>query len=251
MEIREATPDDVDSIRHVAHESLEASYEPALDPALVEDAFGRWYSHDRVTDRLADADVLYFVVVQDGEVVAFSESERSERDAVGELHWLHVHPDHRGHGYAGRLLEHTERVLFGGGATRIEGYVLAENDAGNEFYRHTGYHQTGERTIVLDELTLTERTYLKLPDDRGPAELTEARDRPDGTTVYVAFDERERGSEAPFYVVYSDPDRESRYGFYCANCEAIDVSMDTMERITCNQCGNTRKPTVWDATYGG
>lgn len=251
MNIREATTADVDDIRRVAHASLEASYEPALDPALVEDAFEHWYSHDRVTDRLADDDVLYFVVEDDGRVVAFSESEYSPSDTVGELHWLHVHPEHRGHGHARHLLEATERALFEAGATRIEGYVLAENDAGNEFYQHTGYHQSGERTIELDELTLTERTYIKLPDDRGPATLTEPRELPDGTTVYVAFDERERGSMAPFYAAYTDEGREARYGYYCANCEAIDVSMDTMERIKCNACGNTRKPTVWDATYGG
>jgi len=251
MEIREATPDDVDSIRRVAHASLEASYAPALDPGLVEDAFDRWYSHDRITDRLADADVLYQVLEADGSVVGFSECERSDQDEVGELHWLHIHPDHRGHGFGRQLLEETERALFERGATRIEGYVLAANDPGNEFYQQSGYHQTGERTIELDEVTLTERTYLKLPDDRGPAELTESRELPDGTTVYVAFDERERGSKAPFYVAYTDEDRTARYGFFCANCSAIDVSMDTMERISCNECGNARKPTVWDATYGG
>lgn len=251
MQIRDATPDDVERIRRVAHASLEASYAPALDPGLIEDAFSRWYAEDRITDRLTDDDVLYHVLEVDDEVVAFSESECSEHDEVGELHWLHVHPDNRGHGYGRQLLEETERALFDRGATRIEGYVLAANDTGNEFYQKTGFHQTGERTIELEEVTLTERTYLKLPDDRGPTELTEPRELPDGTTVYVAFDERERGSEAPFYVAYTDSDREARYGFYCANCEAIDVSMDTMERISCNQCENTRKPTVWDATYGG
>ncbi len=250
MQFREATPDDVDSIRRVAHESLEASYAPALDPDRIENAFEHWYNHDRVVSRLEDPSVQYYVL-DDGEGVAFSECEHDESDEVGELHWLHVHPDHRGHGYGRQLLEETERALFDRGATRIEGYVLAVNEAGNEFYQEHGFHKTGERTVDLGEHTITEHTYLKLPDDTGPIALTEPRELESGTTVYVAFDERERGSDAPFYVAYSDQDREVRYGYYCANCDAIDVSMDTMERITCNQCGNTRKPTVWDATYGG
>lgn len=251
MEFREATPDEIDHIRKVARASLEASYAPALDPERIEDAFEKWYSQDRVVDRIEDPDVQYYLLEDDGTVVGFSECEHETDDEVGELHWLHVHPDHRGHGYGKRLLEETERALFDRGVTRIEGYVLAVNEAGNTFYQEHGFHQTGERTVDLGAETITERTYLKLPDDSGPVALTEARDLPDGTTVYVAFDERERGSKAPFYVAYSDADRQARYGYYCANCDAVDVSMDTMERITCNQCENTRKPTVWDATYGG
>lgn len=250
MQFREATPDDVDSIRRVAQASLEASYAPALDKDRIENAFEHWYNHDRVVSRLEAPEVQYYVL-DDGEVVAFSECEHDEADEVGELHWLHVHPDHRGHGYGQRLLEETERALFDRGATRIEGYVLAVNQAGNEFYQEHGFHKTGERTVDMGTDTITEHTYLKLPDDTGPIALTEPRNLESGTTVYVAFDERERGSDAPFYVAYSDEDRDVRYGYYCANCDAIDVSMDTMERITCNQCGNTRKPTVWDATYGG
>lgn len=250
MEFREATTEDVDSIREVARASLEASYAPALDYDRIQNAFEYWYNHDRVASRLADDDVQYFVLEDDG-IVGFSECEHVTDDEVGELHWLHIHPDHRGKGHGQHLLEETERALFNRGVTRIEGYVLAVNEAGNQFYQHHNFHQTGERTVDIGEETITERTYLKLPDDRGPYALTEPRELPDGTPVYVAFDERERGSEAPFYVAYSDEDREVRYGYYCANCHAVDVSMDTMERITCNQCDNTRKPTAWDATYGG
>lgn len=251
MQFREATPDDVDSIRRVARASLDASYAPALDPDRIEDAFEEWYNRERVVSRLEDSSVQYYVLEDDGDVVGFSECEHEQGEEVGELHWLHVHPDDRGHGYGSRLMEETEDALSDRGVTRIEGYVLAVNEEGNEFYQHSGFHLTGERAADLGDDTITERTYLKVPEDTGPIALTEPRELTDGTTVYVAFDERERGSKGPFYVAYSDADREARYGYYCANCDAIDVSMDTMERITCNQCGNTRKPTVWDATYGG
>ena len=71
----------------------------------------------------------------------------------------------------------------------------------------------------------------------------------DGRTVYVALDERERGTEDPFYKVYSDEERTESYGFYCANCSSMGVSMGTMGQMICEECGNRRKHTRWDSVY--
>lgn len=70
-----------------------------------------------------------------------------------------------------------------------------------------------------------------------------------GETVYEAEDEAEVGSKGPFYVVYRSDERDERYGFSCSNCGTLDNTMDTMGRIVCNQCGNTKKPDEWDAAY--
>ncbi|MFB6211740.1 MAG: DUF5816 domain-containing protein, partial [Halobacteriales archaeon] len=35
----------------------------------------------------------------------------------------------------------------------------------------------------------------------------------------------------------------------CGNCETLNNAMDTMGRIVCNECGNTRKPEEWDAAH--
>lgn len=77
----------------------------------------------------------------------------------------------------------------------------------------------------------------------------EAVTTPDGETRYVARDETEPGSEAPFFVVYLGENRERRWGFFCGNCESVDNAMDTMGRIRCNACPNVRKPTEWDAAH--
>ena len=71
----------------------------------------------------------------------------------------------------------------------------------------------------------------------------------DGGTVYVDTSEERIGSEGPFYVVFADADGEERYGYLCAACETLDTAMDTMGRIVCNECGNTRKPEEWDAAH--
>jgi ribosomal protein S18 acetylase RimI-like enzyme len=261
MKVREATDTDVAGIRRVAEASLEATYADQLGEDIVATAAEEWYDPDRVRARLADDTVRYVVIEDDGEVVAFSESEldarqpadgaRSETpsspDGVAAIQWLHVHPDHRGSGFGARLLKRTETTLLEAGANRVEGRVLAANDAGNEFYQAHGYARTGQRTLDIAGESYTEHLYVKLPSGETRA-LTQEFEVDDGT-VSVAYDERERGSEAPFYAVYRSADRERRYGFYCANCGSLDNSMGTMGRVQCNDCGNSRKATRWDAAY--
>lgn len=70
-----------------------------------------------------------------------------------------------------------------------------------------------------------------------------------GKTLYVDETEGEIGSDAPFYAVYATRDRERRWGWFCSHCESLDNAMDTMGRITCNVCGNVRKPDEWDAAH--
>ncbi len=77
----------------------------------------------------------------------------------------------------------------------------------------------------------------------------ESRTTEDGTTVYVSTTDGDRGSEGPFLVAYESRDADRRYGWFCTNCERFDNAMDSMGRIKCNQCGNFRKPTEWDAAH--
>lgn len=246
MDVREATGDDGDAIRRVADASLEATYSETLGEDIVATAADEWYAADRLGDRLADDSVLYLVATVDDEVVAFSESE-FDGDAVGVIQWLHVAPEYRNRGFGRRLLEYTEAELLER-ANRIESRVLAANDAGNAFYQSHGYVRTGERSLDVGEESYTEHRYVNLPEGESAAELTEQRDVEDGT-VFVAFDERERGSNGPLYVAYRNEDRTDRYGFYCGNCGSTETTMDSMGHIECTNCGNKRRATRWDSAY--
>ena len=77
----------------------------------------------------------------------------------------------------------------------------------------------------------------------------EPRTTESGGTVYVDEAESEIGSKGPFNVVFSDPDGRERYGYLCTACGTLETAMDTMGRIVCSECGNTRKPEEWDAAY--
>jgi len=68
-------------------------------------------------------------------------------------------------------------------------------------------------------------------------------------TLYLSRSEGDRGSKGPFFVVYETRSADDRFGWFCSACESVDTAMDAMGRIQCNQCGNQRKPTEWDAAH--
>ncbi len=249
MDIRDATADDIDAIRSVARESLIASYEHAVDEALLDEAVDEWYAADDLGDDVGEDDTVFPVAVVDGEIVGFAESYVvGRRERVGEIDWLHVHPDHRESGIGSALMERVESELREADVDRIEGRVLADNEAGTAFYEREGYEIGDERRVDIGGETFDELEYQKQIGPRaGISEGTYETD--DGETVFVAFDESDRGSHAPFYVAYTDPDRERRYGYFCGNCEGANIAIDTMDRMECLDCSNRRKPTRWDAAY--
>jgi ribosomal protein S18 acetylase RimI-like enzyme len=87
----------------------------------------------------------------------------------------------------------------------------------------------------------------------GIAAADDAPDLPDTVspgdreTAYVGTDPFQ-GTEGGFVQTYVDPDRTEPHGYYCLNCESTDVTMDSMERVRCESCGNERKP---DDDYDG
>ncbi|WP_058366439.1 GNAT family N-acetyltransferase [Haloparvum sedimenti] len=250
MEIRAATGDDVDAIRAVARASLGASYGHAITETVLEAAVDRWYDRDALGADIADDRVVFPVTVADGKVVGFAESyvvDRRER--VGEIDWLHVHPDHRGEGVGTALLAHVEATLRERGVDRVEGAVLSANEAGTTFYEREGYERVDERLVDIGHDSFPEHRYRKTLSEGVAVEDAETVTTDDGTELHVALTESSRGSEGPFYVVYADPDHEERYGFRCGACGSLDVAVDTMERVVCNECGNRRKPARWDAAY--
>lgn len=253
MDIREAADDDVEAIRLTARESLLASYTPELSEAVIDEAVDAWYGDD-LSSELADGDALFLVAVGDsGDVAAFSQSYLTGREnQTGEINWLHVHPDHRDHGFGSEILTETERRLVDRGVTRLQGRVLDANESGPEFYESHGYERGDDREIEIGDGTFTEWSFVKLPDDRAEeidAPSLDPRELEDGRTMYVAYDEADRGDQGPFFVAYVDEGCEERYGYFCGHCESFDIAMDAMGRVECNSCENRRKPTRWDASY--
>ncbi|WP_226040800.1 GNAT family N-acetyltransferase [Natrinema sp. DC36] len=249
MEIREATDSDAAAIRSIAHDSLNSTYTAFLEEETIDEAIDQWYG-DSLADEFADDRSLFLIIERDGDIAGFSQSELVGQQAnTGHLLWLHVHPDHRGDATGVRLLVRTREALLEEGADGIQCFVLADNEGGNEFYRSHGFEQAGQREVEIGDETFTENVYVEadLEDDGGWGAIDEVTT--DGETVYVSYGEGARGTRAPFYPTYKSEDRHDRYAWFCGNCDSIDNAMDAMGRIECNNCGNRRKATRWDASY--
>ncbi|WP_225741161.1 GNAT family N-acetyltransferase [Halorussus halophilus] len=243
IEIREAKTGDVEGIRRVAADSLGASYGDVLDDDVIEHAVEEWYGDETVEAELDTDGMLYLVAVAGGDLVGFSQSAVLSENPAGNILWIHVAPTHRDQGIGSTLLKQTQAMLSDRGVERVAAEVLAGNESGNRFYEEHGFEKTTDRETEIAGESYVENVYVQQGAEQ--FEVHEVGDR----TLYVNWAESERGSEAPFFAAYSDEDGENLYGWYCSNCQSFDNAMDTMERLECNDCGNTKKPVRWDAAY--
>ena len=154
MKVREATVDDRETVAEIATRSLETSY--SLNPSTIESAVAEWYGEGNFEETLEDAIVL--LAEDGGETVAFSESIVVTEGGQGDLHWLHVHPDHRGSGVGSALLARSIAVLGTHGADTVKLEVRRSNEGAKRLYREfgfdslrlvPGYYQDGEDAIVM------------------------------------------------------------------------------------------------------
>lgn len=218
---------------------MEASY--SLSPSTIESAIHQWYGVDSFAEKLADDEVLVLVAEREGEPVAFSES--AVVDGRGDIHWLHVAAMFRGEGIGQALYEETRERLLEAGAETIRGLVLAMNSEGNRFWEDRGLTKVGEGSVEIDGTAFVENVYVD--QDHVDLQPIVVDDR----ELYIDRTDSDRGSEGPFYTVYTDGNHENQYGYYCGACESLVTSMDSMGRLSCEECGNQMKPTRWDAAY--
>lgn len=239
MEIREATSEDGPAVRSIALRSMEASY--SLSPSVIESAIRQWYGADSFLEKIEDEDVLFLIAESDDEPIAFSESVLV--DGRGDIHWIHVAAMFRGEGVGQRVYEKTRERLEAAGAETIRGLVLAMNTEGNRFWENRGLEKVGEGTVEIDGTAFVENIYVDEADIELQPIVVDDRE------LYIDRNDSERGSVGPFYTVYTDEERENRYSYLCGSCETLVTAMDTMGRMSCEECGNQLKPTRWDAAY--
>lgn len=250
MQIRQATQEDTSAIRSIASDSLASSYTDFLSEETIEQAIDQWYADDACAD-LVESDNSLLLVVDDGDgPIAFSQSELvGDGETIGQILWLHVGPDARGSGTGVRLLVRTREELRNAGADQVRGFVLVDNEGGNQFYAEHGFEQAGTREVEVGDETFTETVFVESDVEGGTEWRGMEQYALDDETIYVSYGEAARGSMAPFYSAYETENGDQRYGWFCGSCDSVDNAMDAMGRIVCNVCGNQRKPTRWDSSY--
>lgn len=275
MNLREANPDDAERVREVADSSMTTSY--ALSPqqigAIVEDQFGE----ERLSRELDRDDALLLVAEDDvdGETTVLGVVAGGIDGETGEIRWLFVDPEHRGHGIGTELFETAVERLRDGGAERVRALTLEANTEGAQFFERFEFERTDERGVELGDESLVEYIYADPSTAEGTADSAETnadeadsthdefpdaeiRDGAvvattgDGREVYVDRDDEESGTEAPFFPAYDDEAFSEQFGYYCANCGSLDVALDDMDRMECGNCGNShasRSSESYDDSY--
>lgn len=145
MNVRDATPDDVEAIRHVHRESI-----LALGPAAYdEEQVAAWASGVDDADYAAveDDDTVFVVAECDGDVVGFASLRVDPPDGYAssvdaEVTGVYVHPDAAGAGVGTALLSRLESAARARGATSL-GLEASRNAVG--FYDARGYERVRDR----------------------------------------------------------------------------------------------------------
>lgn len=160
MEIRDATEDDISTIRSVAREAWTKAYADAVPESVIDDAVAEWYADETMTRIIGDDEQVCLVATDEGgEIVGFSHGATDEE--LGDVLRLYVHPDRWHEGIGTALLETVEERLSEMGAETMQAMVLADNEIGNAFYEEHGFEKTGEAETQLDGTTRTENVYAK------------------------------------------------------------------------------------------
>lgn len=249
MELRDARSSDVEGIQTVARDSLAASYDAILDDGEVDAVVRTEYDADRIASLTGDPTAVLVVAVDD-DVVGFAQGHLVEGDPVlGDVDWLHVHPDARGQGVGVQLLGEVVDRFEDESVAVARGRVIEANEAGAAFYEAHGFERRSTDTIEIGGATHDEARYERRLDEDDQEAVVESTAGPDGEERFVDYTGGDRGTKAPFYPVYADRPLGERWGWLCSNCGSMATAMDASGRIACSECENSRAATRWDNSY--
>lgn len=272
MELREPDSGDAERIREVARSAMTASY--ALSPQQIDAIVEAEFGDEQLAQAGADSDTVGFVAEDGNEesttVVALALGGLDGN--TGAVRWLLVDPEHRGNGIGTELFETTVETLRDRGVEQVQANTLKANADGSRFFERFEYVRTDERPVEFEEESLVEYVYTEPSAASGESKTDSAKtdagevDFPDaevqdgvltataddGQQVYVDRDHEESGTEDSFFPAYEDAEFTERFGFYCANCGSVDISVDTVDRMRCGECGNShasRSSESYDDSY--
>ena len=149
--IREATPEDVETIRNIAETTWWATYGPILEKEQIIFMLDEIYSTRKLASQLTHCTQTYLLLIEENKPVAFAAySPREEDPEIYKLHKLYCMPETQGKGYGKILINKVIDKTLEAGKRTLDLNVNRYNKAKN-FYEKMGFEKFDEHIFILGQ----------------------------------------------------------------------------------------------------
>jgi len=147
--IRQATINDVETIRTLAEEIWYDAYLSILTKEQLDYMLTEIYSTQKLTDQIENNLQTFILLVEDEQTVAFAAySPREENVDIYKLHKLYCLPSTQGKGYGRVMINEVSNKVLEAGKSILELNVNRYNKAKN-FYEKMGFTVAYEEDIAI------------------------------------------------------------------------------------------------------
>jgi len=166
--IRQATLNDVETIRGLAQKTWWDAYSPILEPEQIAYMLGDIYSTEKITSQLENNTQTYLLLTEparlaggDEEPVAFAAySPREEHPEIYKLHKLYCLPETQGKGYGRILINEVIDKTMEAGKHILDLNVNRHNKA-KSFYEKMGFRVVYEEDIPIGKYWMNDYVMRK------------------------------------------------------------------------------------------
>ena len=147
--IRQATINDLETIRQIAEDTWWVAYSPILEKEQISFMLNEIYSVEKITQQLNSGSQIYLLLIEDDKPVAFAAySPREEDPDIYKLHKLYCLPETQGKGYGKTLINEVENKTIEAGKNTLDLNVNRYNKA-KTFYEKMGFSVAYEQDIAI------------------------------------------------------------------------------------------------------
>ena len=166
--IRQATLNDVETIRGLAQKTWWDAYSPILEPEQIAFMLGEIYSTEKITSQLENNTQTYLLLTEhahsaggDDKPVAFAAySPREEDPRIYKLHKLYCLPETQGKGYGKILINKVINKTLEAGKYTLDLNVNRHNKA-KSFYEKMGFRVVYEEDIPIGKYCMNDYVMRK------------------------------------------------------------------------------------------
>ncbi|RYY33220.1 MAG: GNAT family N-acetyltransferase [Sphingobacteriaceae bacterium] len=147
--IRQATVNDVETIRQLAEEVWWPTYSPILGAEQIAFMLNEIYPADKITKQISENSQTFLLLIEDEVPVAFAAYSPREEDAtIYKLHKLYCLPAMQGKGYGKALINEIINRVTAAGSNKLDLNVNRYNKAKNA-YEKMGFEVIYEEDIHI------------------------------------------------------------------------------------------------------